>query len=311
MESTNPGKMLEIENVSKSFVTGVLSRKVRALQALSLRVTRGEVYAFIGANGAGKTTTIKLILGLIFADSGRIFVNGIDCRDKRVRRHVGYLPDQPYFYDDLTACEYLQFAGKLFRLSGREIRDRVGELLCLVGLQGREKMRLRHYSRGMLQRLGLAQALIHDPEFLILDEPLTGLDPIGRKEFRDIILRLKQQGKTIFFSSHILADAEMVSDRVGILSHGRLAKEMALHDIQSAESAGTEIVFRKPAAEDWQSPEHPWQIEIFDHNGLIHLPDSNAVFQAIHWIEENGGTIISVTPKRKTLEDIFIEEVQQ
>ncbi len=302
--------MLELENISKTFATDLFAKKMTALKSITLAVNRGEVYAFIGPNGAGKTTTIKLILGLIFPDSGSIFVNGIHYRNKLLRRQVGYLPDQPYFYDDLTAIEYLKFAGKLFSLSNGEIDKKIKSLIPQVGLSGKENVRLRHFSRGMLQRLGMAQALIHDPELLILDEPMTGLDPLGRKEFRDFILQLRQQGKTIFFSSHILADAEMISDRVGILNHGCLIKEMQLNELQSAESQGVEIVFRKPEAAA-MADDFPWKVEVVNHNGIMTLEDENAVFQAVEWVQHAGGQIVSISPKRKTLEDIFIQEVKQ
>ena len=207
--------MLELKNISKTFSTGFIPKKVTALNSLSLFVNPGEVYAFLGPNGAGKTTTIKIILGIVSANSGSIKINGVDFKDRKSRQNIGYLPDQPYFYDDLTPVEYLKFTGKLYGMSGNEIKQKTEELLELVGLKGKEKQRLRSYSRGMLQRLGMAQALIHDPKLLILDEPMTGLDPVGRKEFRDLILSLKERGKTIFFSSHILADAEMISDQIG------------------------------------------------------------------------------------------------
>jgi ABC-2 type transport system ATP-binding protein len=206
--------------------------------------------------------------------------------------------------------EYLIFAGKLFGLSKNLIAKRAGELLENVGLSGKEKTRLRSFSRGMLQRLGMAQALIHDPEILILDEPMTGLDPIGRKEFRDLILALKQNGKTIFFSSHILADAEMISDRVGILRQGCLVREMQLHEIQSKDALGMEIVFRKPVDKEIKDEDAPWSMEIFEHGGMINVEDESAVFKAVDWVKETGGSIVSISPRRKTLEDIFIEEVQ-
>ena len=302
--------MLELENISKTFAADLFAKKMTALKSITLAVNRGEVYAFIGPNGAGKTTTIKLILGLIFPDSGRIFVNGIDYRNKLLRRQVGYLPDQPYFYDDLTAIEYLKFSGKLFFLSNGEIDKKIKSLIPQVGLSGKENVRLRHFSRGMLQRLGMAQALIHDPNLLILDEPMTGLDPLGRKEFRDFILQLRQQGKTIFFSSHILADAEMIGDRVGILNHGCLIKEMQLNELLSTESQGVEIIFRKPETAAL-ADNFPWKVEMVNHNGIISLEDENAVFQAVEWVQHAGGQIVSISPKRKTLEDIFIQEVKQ
>lgn len=302
--------MLEITNISKTYSSGFIPKKVEALNSLSLFVNPGEVYAFLGPNGAGKTTAIKIILGIIFANSGSIAINGIDFKQKSARQQIGYLSDQPYFYDDLTAIEYLKFAGKLFGLSKQKIKMRCEELIQKVGLHGKEKQKIRNYSRGMLQRLGMAQALIHDPKLLILDEPMTGLDPIGRKEFRELILSLKEEGKTIFFSSHILADAEMISDRVGILNKGRLVKEMDLFQLQSEKNAGLEVIFQFFSEESVDTEKAPLEIDLFDQSGIIHLKDPKSIFDAVRWVEESGGTILSIAPKRKSLEDVFLEEMK-
>lgn len=302
--------MLELMDVSKTYSSGFIPKKVTALDSLSLNIRPGEVYAFLGPNGAGKTTAIKLILGIIFADSGSIKIDGIDFTQKAARQKIGYLPDQPFFYDDLSALEYLQFAGQLYGLSKQEIKLRSDDLITKVGLKGHEKRRLRTYSRGMLQRLGMAQALIHDPDLLIFDEPMAGLDPIGRKEFRDLILSLKEQGKTIFFSSHILADAEMISDRVGILFNGRLVREMEMFELQAEKNQGLELTFQFFSDREVDTTKAPLEIDLFDQSGVIHLKDQKSVFDAVRWVEESGGTILSVSPKRKTLEDIFLEEVK-
>lgn len=302
--------MLELMDVSKTYSSGFIPKKVTALDSLSLNIRPGEVYAFLGPNGAGKTTAIKLILGIIFADSGSIKIDGIDFTQKAARQKIGYLPDQPFFYDDLSALEYLQFAGQLYGLSKQEIKLRSDDLITKVGLKGHEKRRLRTYSRGMLQRLGMAQALIHDPDLLIFDEPMAGLDPIGRKEFRDLILSLKEQGKTIFFSSHILADAEMISDRVGILFNGRLVREMEMFELQAEKNQGLELTFQFFSDREVDTTKAPLEIDLFDQSGVIHLKDQKSVFDAVRWVEESGGTILSVSPKRKTLEDIFLEEMK-
>ncbi len=303
--------MLEISNLSKTYAKGLVPKRIRALQDLSLTVRPGEVYAFVGPNGAGKTTTIKAILGIISVDHGSIRINGVDHRRKEVRRWVGYLPDQPYFYDQLTVSEYLTFSGRLYGLSHREIQTRLTDLIPRVGLAGRESQRLRSLSRGLLQRVGMAQALLHNPLLLILDEPLTGLDPVGRKELRDLILQLKSEGKTIFFSSHILADAEMISDRVGILHRGRLVKEMALHELASQGISGLEITFQLGPSRLPSPPDALWQIESFDHTGLLRVDEPEQVYEAIHWVEQHGAQLVSVVPRRKTLEDIFLEEMKQ
>lgn len=303
--------MLELRNVSKTFSSGLIPKKVRALDNVNLTVRSGEVYAFLGPNGAGKTTTIKIILGIIRQDSGEVRIDGEDARKPATRRKVGYLPDQPYFYDELTAEEYLRFAGKLAGLSRSQLRERIPALLERVGLTGKEKRRLRGFSRGMLQRLGMAQALIHDPTLLILDEPMTGLDPIGRKEFRDLILSLKQEGKTIFFSSHILADAEIISDRIGILNRGRLVRETDLATLQSEQDDELEVSFQFFGDRELIKKKAPLQIDLFDQGGVIRLRDRKSIFDAIRWIEEAGGSVLSVQPRRKSLEDIFMEELQR
>ena len=303
--------MLEISHLSKTYSKGLVPKRIQALRDLSLSVQPGEVYAFVGPNGAGKTTTIKAILGIISVDRGSIRINRVDHRRKEARRWVGYLPDQPYFYDHLTVNEYLTFSGQLYGLSRRQIRDRLASLIPQVGLEGRESQRLRSLSRGLLQRVGMAQALLHDPLLLILDEPLTGLDPVGRKELRDLILQLKSEGKTIFFSSHILADAELISDRVGILHRGRLVREMALHELTAEGVFGLEITFRMSSEQIGPPPNRSWQVESFDHHGLLRVDSTDQIYDAIHWVERSGAQLVSVTPRRKTLEDIFLEEMRQ
>ncbi len=302
--------MLQLQNVRKSYSTGLFPKKVLAIRDLSLSIQKGEVFAFLGPNGAGKTTTIKLILSLIFPDSGKIFIDGIPHRQKEARKKVGYLPDQPYFYDYLTAWEYLTFSAQLYHLPKAEYSERIPQILQKVGLEGKEKLQLRKFSRGMLQRLGLAQALIHDPELLILDEPMGGLDPIGRKEFRDIILELKEQGKTIFFSSHILSDAEVISDRIGILNRGTLVREASLSDIFDMEVESFEITCRWK--ESGPPPEWPPACTGLhrDHQSTLFVSDEPAAQETVKWVLENHGRVLSVVPHRKTLEDIFMEEMK-
>jgi len=214
--------VIRIEGISKEFKEGIGSRKVKALEHLTLDIHKGEVFGFLGPNGAGKSTAIKILINLISPDTGHASIMGKDVLDKDTRRHVGYLPENPYFYDYLTAEELLWFGGKASGLSSNVIKEKTGELLNKVNLHSARKRQLRTYSKGMVQRAGLALALIHDPEVAILDEPMSGLDPIGRKMVGDIILELKSQGKTVFFSSHILTDIERFCDRVGIIVGGRL-----------------------------------------------------------------------------------------
>jgi ABC-2 type transport system ATP-binding protein len=223
--------MIKLDNISKCFAEGVAARKVQALQGLSLQVPRGEVFGFLGPNGAGKSTTIKTLLNLIRPDSGMATIMGRDVADKNVRKAVGYLPENPYFYDYLTADELLWFGGRTSGLARAEIHERATELLGKVDLLDARRRKLRTYSKGMVQRAGLALALIHDPDVAILDEPMSGLDPLGRKMVGDLILELKERGKTVFFSSHILSDIERFCDRVGIIVGGQLRITGHLHEL--------------------------------------------------------------------------------
>lgn len=222
--------MIKIEGISKKFKEGIRSKTVKALEDLTLEVHKGEVFGFLGPNGAGKSTAIKILLNLIFPDKGTAFIMDRDVRDKEVRRFVGYLPENPYFYDYLNPMELIKFAGKTSGMNSLKIKQRTEELLYTVGLWNERKRAIISYSKGMVQRVGLALALIHDPKVVILDEPMTGLDPIGRKQVIDLMLGLKAEGKTVFFSSHILEDIERVCDRIGILVNGRLVRIM---DIKS------------------------------------------------------------------------------
>lgn len=214
--------MISLTDVSKQFSGGISLKKVQALNNLSLDIKSGEVFGFLGPNGAGKSTAIKILLNLIYPDTGQVTIKGMSVTDKNVRSFIGFLPENPYFYDYLTAEELLWFGGKASGMSKSEIKARTELLLDKVMLLDARKRPLRTYSKGMVQRAGLALALIHDPDVVILDEPMSGLDPIGRKIVGDIILELKNNGKTVFFSSHILSDVERFCDRIGIIVAGKL-----------------------------------------------------------------------------------------
>jgi ABC-2 type transport system ATP-binding protein len=239
-----PGPAIEIEKLTKEYPYGFLHlQKKTSLDDLTLQVETGEVFGFLGPNGAGKTTTIKLLMGLIFPTSGHARMLGKPITDIEMHRHIGYLPEQPYFYDYLTATEVLDYFAKFYDFSATDRRERVQRMLKKVGLETAGKIQLRKYSKGMLQRVGLAQAILHDPQLVVLDEPMSGLDPVGRREVRDIILELKSAGKTILFSTHILPDAEMLCDRVGVIVGGKLQGVGAPGDIVGIAAQEMEILF--------------------------------------------------------------------
>src|SRR6266849_9697408 len=214
--------VVQTEQLSKIFRVGFRGKRVTAVDGLSLEVRRGEVFGFLGPNGAGKTTTLKILMGLIYPTSGTARLFNLDMGDPRAKTRLGFLPESPYFYDYLTSREFLEFYGYLFGLWGAVLGKRVDELLELVGMTHAKDLQLRKFSKGMLQRVGVAQALINDPELVVLDEPMSGLDPIGRKEIRDLILELRAEGKTVLYSTHILSDVELTCDRVAIVVRGRL-----------------------------------------------------------------------------------------
>ncbi len=240
--------MIEIDGLSKSYREGLGTRKVRGVEDLSLVVPRGEVFGFLGPNGAGKSTTIKALLDLVRPDAGGAKILGRDVSDRLVRRQVGFLPENPYFYDYLTAEELLWFGGRASGLSTEAISRRSTLLLDRVGLQDARRRQLRTYSKGMVQRAGLALALIHDPQVVILDEPMSGLDPLGRKMVGDFIVDLKAEGKTVFFSSHILTDIERFCDRVGIIARGRLQRVDMLANLLGT-GLGLEEIFLQAVAD--------------------------------------------------------------
>ena len=290
-------KALEIKNLHKSFKSNFLIKQFHILKGIDITVEKGEIYGFLGPNGAGKTTTMKCILDIIFPDSGEINIFGKPSNKAESRSKVGFLPEHPYFYDYLTPVELLKFTGMLFAIPKDRIRERSARLIELVGLKGKEDGKLRKYSKGMIQRAGLAQALIHDPDFVILDEPFSGLDPIGRKELRDIILSLREAGKTVFFSSHILQDMEMMVDRVGIILSGSIRKEGKLSDLVSDTVNYYEIAFTGING-DTKALIHPSCVKQ-DNDCVVRLDTSDQTNETIKKITENSGRILSVTPVKR------------
>ncbi|MFQ5877315.1 MAG: ABC transporter ATP-binding protein [Acidobacteriota bacterium] len=299
--------VLELCGVSKSYRTHLSLRKYWILRDLSLAVREGEIFGFIGTNGAGKTTTIKLALGLIFPDAGSIRLFGRDAGDVEVRRRIGFLPENPYLYDYLTGSEFLDFHARLFGMGAAERRRRVRELLERVGLGNRGDRQLRHYSKGMLQRIGLAQALINDPELVILDEPMSGLDPIGRREVRDIILELKANGRTVFFSTHILSDTEMICDRVGVLVRGSLRAVGRIDDLVGHDVRFWEIALRGLAPDRLPCGRLVSRGE--DHL-LVQADSPRELRRILSELSGDGATLISVTPARQSLEDLLLKEAR-
>ena len=304
--------ILKTEALRKTFKVGFWGRKVTALEGLDLEVRQGEVFGFLGPNGAGKTTTIKMLMGLIYPTSGQAWLFGRPIGDQESKARLGFLPESPYFYDYLTGVEFLQFYGHLFGLRGAALEKRIDELLELVGMAHARHLQLRKFSKGMLQRVGIAQALINDPELVVLDEPMSGLDPVGRKEIRDLILRLKESGKTIFFSSHILHDAELLCDRVAIILKGRLVAcgrvselidEGATHSVEVvAEGLGSEGVARLRQLAD--------RIIVQGTQVLAVLPNRQQVGATLEIIRGAKATLVSLTPQKGSLEDLFIREVK-
>src|ERR1700736_2589571 len=239
-----PNAAIEIESLTKDYPFGFLHLKTkRSLEGLTMRVEDGGVFGFLGPNGAGKSTPIKFLVGLIFPTAGTAHILGKSISDIAMHQDIGYLPEQPYFYDYLTAAELLDYFARFHDLPAQERKMRVGGMLKKVGLETARKIQLRKYSKGMLQRVGLAQAILHDPKVVILDEPMSGLDPVGRREVRDIILELKQEGRTVMFSTHILPDAEMLCDRVGVIVGGKLRGVGAPDEIVDMKPRGMEIFF--------------------------------------------------------------------
>jgi len=299
--------VLTLEGVAKSYRAHLSLRKYWILKDLSFEVHPGEIFGFIGTNGAGKTTTIKLLLGLLFPDAGRIRLCGEDPSRPEARRRVGFLPENPYFHDYLTGWEFLDFHARMHGFRQPERLRRVGELLERVGLKNRADRALRLYSKGMLQRIGLAQALLHDPDVVILDEPMSGLDPIGRRDVRDLILELKGRGRTVFFSTHILSDTETICDRVGMLVRGRLAAIGSVEDLVRGEVGSWEVTLA------WPGPGSPPVGEVLsrrDERILLRIGSQADLHRLVGSLNGGGARLVAVTPARRSLEDLLVREVR-
>jgi len=299
---------IEIAGLTKDYAVGFWRKRMRrALDNLALEVQQGEIFGFLGPNGAGKTTTLKLLMGLIFPTAGTAHILGRSIDDVAMHREIGYLPEQPYFYDYLTARELLDYYARFSGYGATERRERVGRFLERVGLASAADVQLRKFSKGMLQRAGIAQAVLHDPKVVFLDEPMSGLDPIGRREVRDIILELKRQGRTVFFSTHILSDAEMLCDRVAVLHLGELQGVGAPGEIVSIEVHAMEIMFEAREGRALPADLVKSAVAIGGRHRL-EVPEDK-LYAALEQLRACEARILSVTSVRPTLEDYFFRLV--
>jgi ABC-2 type transport system ATP-binding protein len=299
---------LEIQDLSKTYSVGFWKKRPRCvLKPLSLSVQEGEVFGYLGPNGAGKTTTLKVLMGLVYPTTGtaRIFGRSID--DTSAKLDIGFSPEQPYFYDHLTAQELLEYYGQLSGIPAGERKRRAGATLARVGLKDIERLQLRKFSKGMLQRVSLAQAILHDPKFLFLDEPMSGLDPIGRREVRDLIQELKDEGKTVFFSTHILSDAETLCDRVAILNQGELRGIGIVRELLSGAGNDVEIVWHGQVARA-ELERMGAKVRISGDIAHAVVPEAQ-LDPALDTLRKSNARIESVNPVRPSLEDFFISKL--
>ncbi len=297
-----PEPVLVIDNLTKEYRADIRKKRVRAVEGLSLEVGRGELFGFVGPNGAGKTTTIRTAMGLIRPTKGKVTIFGHPAGSRAARERLGFLPESPYFYDYLTARELLDLAGRIFGLPAAARRARAGKLLERVGLGDAADRPLRKFSKGMLQRAGLAQALMNDPELVVLDEPMSGLDPLGRKDVRDLMVELHEAGKTIFFSTHILPDVEALCDRVGVIHQGRLRDVGPVARLLDQTHTGTEVVLRTTQPLDLVGVAVERRT---DDEMTVVLPAGVDVTAFLARLDGKA-RVLTVTPRRDSLEDWFV-----
>jgi ABC-2 type transport system ATP-binding protein len=300
---------IEILGLEKTYMVGFWrKRPKRALQPLHLTVEDGEIFGFLGPNGAGKTTTLKMLMGLVFPTAGTARILGKDWTDPEVKAQIGFLPEQPYFYDYLTAHELLEYYGQLSGVPARDRKNRVEEVLQRVGLTDIKGIQLRKFSKGMLQRAGIAQAILHNPKLVFLDEPMSGLDPLGRRDVRDLIQQLQQEGKTVFFSTHILSDAEALCDRVAIINKGELRGVGAVEELTKSVQGKVELV--------WGGTQVPASMKALGAECHVTGDTVRAVIAenqqdtAIDALRRERLRLISITPLRTSLESYFVEKLQ-
>ncbi|HZJ63845.1 MAG TPA: ABC transporter ATP-binding protein [Kofleriaceae bacterium] len=307
---------IDVHDLKKTYRTPFTRKKVEALRGVTFSVERGHIYGFVGPNGAGKTTTIRTLMGLIRPTTGTATLLGHALPSRAARRKIGFLPESPYFYDYLTVGELCDLAGRLFGMAPAARRKRADELIERVGLAGARGQNLKKFSKGMLQRAGLAQALMNDPELVVLDEPMSGLDPIGRKEVRDLILELRDRGKTVFFSTHILSDVEAITDRVAIIARGQLQAHGTPAELVSRTLQGVDITVRltAPAAEGGDGGERGLTEgatrvrRVGDELSLTLAADAD-VDAWIARAHAAGARVMEIAPRHETLEDLFLRQV--
>ena len=296
-------------NLSKTYRTGFwMNQKIESLKSCSLSIYRGETFGLLGPNGAGKTTLLKTLLGITRPSTGKAVIFGQPIGDRRVKQKIGYLPENAYLYDFLTAWEFLEFVAGLFQIPKKKQRDRITKLLDLVGLaqSTARKKKLKQYSKGMLQRVGMAQALINDPEIVFLDEPMSGLDPMGRYRMRQIVLSLKQQGKTIFFNSHVLSDIEQICDRIAFLALGELICQGSLDEL-----LGTSNAYQATVAETNSETLAPWMTNLIRENqywhGQLKVEPNHFLSQLSH----TDARLVNIQLARPSLEEFFMQQLRE
>src|ERR1700732_2065533 len=300
---------IDIVGLEKTYSVGFWGKTPKcALKPLHLRVEEGEIFGFLGPNGAGKTTTLKLLMGLIFPTAGSARILGMEVDNPRMKAQIGFPPEEPYFYDYLTARELLEYYGQLSGVEAKQRSSRVDEVLQRVGLPDVGGVQLRKFSKGMLQRVGIAQAILHDPQLLFFDEPMSGLDPLGRREVRDLMEQLKHEGRTVFFSTPILSDAEALCDRVAIIHRGELRGVGAVEDLTSTVQGKVEVI--------WQGTQIPASMKLLGAECHVTGDTVRAVLPenqqdaAIDALRREGIRLIALTPLRTSLEAYFVEKLQ-
>ena len=301
---------IEVRDLRKTYRTPLRRKKVEALRGVSFRVQRGQIFGFVGPNGAGKTTTIRTLMGLLRPTGGTATILGHPIPSRAARFRLGFLPESPYFYDYLTVGELLDLAGRLFGLPSDVRKKRANQLIERVGLGRARSQNLKKFSKGMLQRAGLAQALMNDPELVVLDEPMSGLDPIGRKEVRDLIVELRDQGKTVFFSSHILTDIEAIADHVAIIARGQLQSQGTPAELIQRTVLGIDVSVRIAAdAELGTLADGASRVRRAGDELSLTLPAGADVDAWLSAARDKGAKVIAVTPRHETLEDLFMRQI--